>query len=72
MVQQQPNSTSAVEAAAIRERFVQAKRAAEKRPRLFVIPSEARNLSFFLLDSNQREIPRFARNDKIKCLFRGL
>ena len=30
----------------------------------FVIPSEARNLSFFWWSQN-REIPRFARNDKM-------
>jgi hypothetical protein len=32
---------------------------------IFVIPSEARNLSFFFFDrQNRREVPRFARNDK--------
>ena len=30
----------------------------------FVIPSEARNLSFFFLIASLGEIPRFARNDK--------
>jgi hypothetical protein len=46
MAQQQPNSTSAVEAAAIRERLVRAIQAAE-RVVYFVILSEAKNLSFF-------------------------
>ncbi len=50
----------------------EAKQAAEK-PTLSVIPSEARNLSFFVfLQLNRREIPRFARNDKIKYFFRAL
>jgi hypothetical protein len=39
--------------------------AAEKLPRNFVIPSDARNLSFFSSEEPVREIPRFARNDKI-------
>jgi hypothetical protein len=38
-------------------------------PTLFVIPSEARNLSFFSLDLPYGEIPRFARNDKNKTLY---
>jgi hypothetical protein len=39
----------------------------------FVIPSEARNPSFFIfLYLNRREIPRFARNDGINYFFRKL
>jgi hypothetical protein len=37
----------------------------------FVIPSDARNLSFFSWHEIE-EIPRFARNDKINYFFRSL
>ena len=52
--------------------WVAAPQAAEKRT-FSVIPGEARNLSFFVfLQLNRREIPRFARNDRIKYFFRSL
>jgi hypothetical protein len=51
---------------------VAAEQVAEKRT-ISVIPSEARNLSFFIfLQLNRREIPRFARNDRLKYFFRSL
>jgi hypothetical protein len=40
------------------------KKPPKKAPHTFVILSEAKNLSFSICP-NQREIPRFARNDKI-------
>jgi hypothetical protein len=42
-----------------------ASQAAEEGPTAFVIPSEARNLSFFIVQLIRGQIPRFARNDKI-------
>jgi hypothetical protein len=48
----------------------QASKAAEKVPRPLVIPSEARNL--LSRGSRKKQIPRFARNDKINYLFRTL
>jgi len=44
-----------------------------KKLAISVIPSEARNLLFFVsIWLNRREIPRFARNDRINYCFRGL
>jgi hypothetical protein len=48
------------------------KRLHKKGPTSFAIPSEARNLSFIFIGLNRREIPRFARNDKINNSFRSL
>jgi hypothetical protein len=48
--------------------FLSMMRTSQAAEKVFVIPSEARNLSS-ILPGKEREIPRFARNDKMLEFF---
>jgi hypothetical protein len=50
----------------------QAEQAAEKGPHSFCHSERSEESLFLFMGLNRREIPRFARNDKINYLFRSL
>jgi hypothetical protein len=50
----------------------QASEAAEKGPHSFCHSERSEESLFLFMELNRREIPRFARNDKINYFFRSL